>query len=967
MIVNLSSIIPLIAFFFYSGLVWVILSRNLKTQVIRSFTFYLVTMIVWSLGAILVYGRFQGIAPLFWTRFMAVGLMAMPIAFYGFTQTFLMQERRGWIIFGLILYLLLVIADIFGQVIPAVLVTEEQVTFSYGTGFTFAWIVGLFFIGMALVDLVLEYRKTVVESYRNQIRYLLITILLILFGFLIGLVAPTSFPIDVAFSIIAVGLIYYAILKHELLDISIIFRKSMIYTIPLLFIGAVYFLIIYWVLTQFKTLSGMGIFLLSLLVTLVTIFIGQPVYNGFKSWIERVFFRDRYNSAQMLQRLSHTAASVLDLDVITQTILKDVTATMHIRNAGFFLKNEQTGEYYLTAQVGMNPGFLKLCRKHPLVTYFEEDHPFITNYDLEVLPQFLGLWKREREELESTAAQLYIPLKARGDLVGIFTVGPKVSGEPFTHEDQLSLNALADQTAAAIKNALLFTAESRRRQEAETLQKILSELTSDLELQKVLNSILVQLEKVVSYDSACVFLVNKNRLLSMAARGFHLSDNVIQREYPIAEDRLFQELQMTRRPVVLLDVQGDTRLKGYGNTQNIQNWMGVPLILRGTVIGCLTLDSYSENAFSNFEQVDLIQTFASHAAVAVENARLFKVEREQRGTAEALREVGTMLSSTLDFERVLDLLLDQIGRVLPYDLANIMLSDDENQLRVVRTRLSTEIDPSMAPWIDDTLLEISDAPNLRQMVQSTQPKVISDLSTYPGWIQKSVMPVRSWAGAPVFINNKLAACFSLVKFENDFYTSQHTSLLSVFSGQAALALQNAHLFKEVQELAIYDDLTGIFNRRHLYELGKREFNRAQRFHRTLAVVMMDLDYFRNVNDEYGHAVGDQILRLVSERCKSSIREVDVIGRYGGDEFTIVCPEAGFDEAQIVSERLRKQISRTPFITTVGPLNLTASMGIAVMTENTPDLAYMVDVADKAMYVAKHHGRDLVCKSDEIIP
>ncbi len=478
-----------------------------------------------------------------------------------------------------------------------------------------------------------------------------------------------------------------------------------------------------------------------------------------------------------------------------------------------------------------------------------------------------------------------------------------------------------------------------------------------------MDTILVQLEKVIPYDSACVFLLQGDQLFAAAARGFARVEEVINRKYPVADDKLFLELQRTRRPLILSDAQADAWFKGYGGTHEARSWMGVPLILQGTVIGCLTLDSFTPAAYNELEQADLAQAFASHTAVAVENARLFKVEREQRQAAEALREVGTMLNSTLDFDRVLDLLLDQIGRVMSYDLANILLSDVNNHLHVARTRLSESSDPSLARQIDDALFEISDTPNLQEMIASGRPMVIPDIAAYPGWIQRTPFPRRSWAGVPVFFNDQMVACFSLFKFETNFYNAQHANLLSIFAGQATLALQNARLFTEVQQLAIIDDLTGLFNRRHLFELGKREFNRAQRFHRPLSVVMLDLDYFRNVNDSLAHLTGDQVLRLVAERCKASIREVDVLGRYGGDEFTIICPESSMEEAQTVCERLKKNIAQEPFMTPAGAVHLTASLGIAVMTPETPDLVTLVDWADKAMYVSKRNGRNLITSYD----
>ena len=182
---------------------------------------------------------------------------------------------------------------------------------------------------------------------------------------LIGLTGWIFSPVDVIFNIAAASLISYAILWRQLLDIALVVRKGLLYSIPTIMIGFAYFLIVYLVLGAFHNANGPGIFILSMLVAILAVLIGEPLGNAVKRGIDRLFYRENYNSTQMLQRLSRTAAAVLDLGTVTHLILDEVTSTMHIRNAGFFLKDQPSGDYYLMAQAGMDAGALKLSRKHP--------------------------------------------------------------------------------------------------------------------------------------------------------------------------------------------------------------------------------------------------------------------------------------------------------------------------------------------------------------------------------------------------------------------------------------------------------------------------------------------------------------------------------------------------------------------------------------------------------------------------
>ncbi len=894
---------------------------------------------------------------------MLVGSMAMPLTFLDFVRVFLMRNWRTWLLLGYMAYACILIADALGFVIVDARMVQGNLYNHYGPAIYLTTIIWLFFIGASAFFLIKEYRDTRVVLYRNRIKYLLVVIGIIFIGSLTNATNLQSFPVDIIFNIASALLIAYAIFRHQLLDITIVVRKSLLYAIPTIILSAGYLFVIFLATRVINAVNGSALALLSLIIAIAIAMIMQPLRDRAQLWVDRLFFREKYDTGQMLQRLSKTAVSVLDLEELTRIILTEVTSTMHIKKAAFFLKRGDAGEFYLMAKIGMTTNSIKLGVQHPLILYFKNGNDVLTKQDLEVKPQFHALWKQEKEELDKIDADLYIPLKTKSKLVGILALGPKLSEELYDQDDQIALSTLANQTAAAIENALLFAGEARRRHEAETLQKVLSELTSDLDLQQVLDNILIRLENVIPYDSACVFLLKNNFLLGVAARGVVNFGEVLGHEFPVEDDELFLELKRTRRPLIINDLSVDYRFRGYGHTLNVHSWMGIPLIARGVVIGCLTIDNLIPAVYTEIEHGTLAQAFASHAAIAVENARLFTIEKEQRQLAEALRDIGAVLSTSLDFDNVLDLLLDQIGRVVPYDIANILLVEG-GRLRVARTRFHESMPMEPALLLKSSPFNISPTPHLYYMLDSAQPLAISVVPDNADWIESPV-PIGSWVGAPVIVKGKVVACFSLAKLETGFYQHMHAEELIVFAGQAALALENARLFSEIQRLAIIDDLTGIFNRRHLFELAEREFSRAQRFNRPLTVIMLDLDYFKRVNDTYGHAVGDQVLLVVAERCKANIREVDILGRYGGEEFTIILPEAGLDEAQIISERLRKHIARMPITTTAGPIHITVSVGAASLSNETPNTAKLIDCADYAMYAAKRRGRNLVCIYDDV--
>jgi diguanylate cyclase (GGDEF)-like protein len=177
-----------------------------------------------------------------------------------------------------------------------------------------------------------------------------------------------------------------------------------------------------------------------------------------------------------------------------------------------------------------------------------------------------------------------------------------------------------------------------------------------------------------------------------------------------------------------------------------------------------------------------------------------------------------------------------------------------------------------------------------------------------------------------------------------------------------------------RQLSITDPLTGIFNRRRFYELAMSELQRTCRYGRSLAVIMMDVDHFKQVNDRYGHAVGDRVLQTLAASVRSCLRVVDIFARYGGEEFIVLLPETDLQTAGVTAERLRRNIAGRQMDTDQGQIKITISLGAnafspPVQTPSpTPEtLDYVINFADQALYEAKRSGRNRVILSDPGVP
>ena len=231
--------------------------------------------------------------------------------------------------------------------------------------------------------------------------------------------------------------------------------------------------------------------------------------------------------------------------------------------------------------------------------------------------------------------------------------------------------------------------------------------------------------------------------------------------------------------------------------ENIHAILALPMLRGDEPIGGFVIWRHQPHSFSQ-EEVRFMQALANQSVNAVENARLFEAEREQRKLAEVMREVGNRLSPLLNFNELLDNLLEQLERVAPYDGANVMLVEGDS-VNIARIRGYEQFDPEFIQTIRTLKLEINSTPNLKILLDTQKPLVVSDTHHDPDWILISPdYPIHSWAGAPIVIQNQVAAIFSLDKATPGFYQPEHAERLATFAGQVGLALQNSRLFEETQ-------------------------------------------------------------------------------------------------------------------------------------------------------------------------
>jgi diguanylate cyclase (GGDEF)-like protein len=214
---------------------------------------------------------------------------------------------------------------------------------------------------------------------------------------------------------------------------------------------------------------------------------------------------------------------------------------------------------------------------------------------------------------------------------------------------------------------------------------------------------------------------------------------------------------------------------------------------------------------------------------------------------------------------------------------------------------------------------------------------------------------QTYMAVPMIINNKLIGVLAV----EDLPVSDFEKF-TILAAQFAFEARRIILYEKVEQMAITDGLTKAFAKRHMMERLAEEFERSSRHNFNLSFVMIDIDYFKNYNDTYGHLVGDVVLKEIVKLIKNNTREVDLIGRFGGEEFCIILPETNKEEALLVSERIREIVEKHKFRAYDEMTDVSVSIGIATYPDDCNTAEDLIENSDKALYMAKSRGRNKVC-------
>ncbi len=341
----------------------------------------------------------------------------------------------------------------------------------------------------------------------------------------------------------------------------------------------------------------------------------------------------------------------------------------------------------------------------------------------------------------------------------------------------------------------------------------------------------------------------------------------------------------------------------------------------------------------------------------IENKSLLLTLKQQADELDALKKLSLNLTSSLDLQTVLDAVVTEAMRLIKNaQSAHIFLyANGKLEFGASLDQGGTRSSPIYTPRKDGITINVA---------KSGERIIVEDMHNHPLFATAPEDWTGSIIGIPLKINHMVVGVMNLSRTSIGGFNNTELRLISLLSDQAAVAISNASLHQMVSQQAYSDTVTTLPNRRALDEQLEQEILRARRSGNSFAVVMMDLDGFKVVNDTYGHTIGDQVLRTLSSYLASGLRSTDFLARYGGDEFTLILSQTDPSSARVVMEKILEKIEKFFFLApNHEKITLGLSSGIAVYPIHAITPADLLRAADEALYRAKklHRGSFMLAR------
>ena len=651
-----------------------------------------------------------------------------------------------------------------------------------------------------------------------------------------------------------------------------------------------------------------------------------------------------------------------DLVPSIQNFLDRLVAPLPTRRALIYM-SEEWRNTLPSVQRGFSPEFLDKLQKTRAGEYLAElayrRGGVVTFKNLvetsEPLPAFPGgkfeVFKQTFLD-EGIRDLMAISLQTREHNFGVILF-PHSERRMFGSSNLRLLIGLSLQIALTLENYVVMHEAQRRTKEYELLTEIGQAISSHLDQDEVLRTVQVELGQIFDTSTFYVAFQEDDEIrFELELEG----GRILPKRSRKVGNGLTEHILRTGQPLLILSDLEQAREKlgvHYQPPSPAKSFCAVPIFLSGKAVGVMAAMSLDREYAFEDRDLEVMKTAAGQVGVAVENARLFTEEQRRARHLAFLNNISKTAISSEDAEQMMCDIVREIQKNFRYDHIGIGIMDYATKDIEIKAEAGTT-----AQAVGKRIPVGSGI--LGKVARTGESALVQNAGQ--GSLSGVLPDSRAVLCLPITYGETLLGVLNVESQDENAFAPQDVLILNTLADLLATALHNSFVFQKLQQQSITDGLTGIKTRRFFWEALSSEWKRASRSGRPFSVVLVDLDKFKEVNDTLGHLEGDLVLARVGRLLEQKCRQSNVVARYGGDEFIILMPETGMDQAQVLAERLRLWLATDPMLE---DHKITGSFGVASFPVHGFNVEDIIRVADAGLYVSKHAGGNQVSTGEAV--
>ncbi len=501
-----------------------------------------------------------------------------------------------------------------------------------------------------------------------------------------------------------------------------------------------------------------------------------------------------------------------------------------------------------------------------------------------------------------------------------------------------------------------------------TLQRLAGLLQSTFELNRILDIISRYISESLGFKVVLLSLYNEQENAFVRLSQYGLDKKVFEKlqsqklPYSTVKELMVEKNRISKSYYINHNESGIQKISDLSyilpdeKPNEYSHWHPEDILLiplyekEGNIIGIISVDKPVDRDIKIKEAIDLLESFAQTASLAIENSKLFRRMEDLISDLERVNRISSNLTAFLDIESMLNFLVKEIKDNFNYINVTVWLFNEEGQMEV------KAFSGYQKDYLEDYKGAISSGEGLTGWVaENDVPVLVRDTGSDPRYIGRNDISLSEIA-VPLKISNHIIGVLNVEKEGINALDENDMRIISIIASHLSTAIDNTFKYEETEKLAVTDGMTGMFNYRYFMNRLREELDRSKLLNIPLSIIMIDIDYFKEINDTYGHMVGDRIIRELADLLRSIVRKGDIVTRYGGDEFFVILPGSSKTFTLKLAKRIMNKVTDFDF---AEHINITLSLGTVSYPDDANTMDSLLRWVDDALYSAKKKGRNRV--------